>query len=157
MGSALTWDKTSCEFDSWQCRIYIPCSLSPSGVTTPGQLWAMTRLPFGLPRLPCPQIDKTFYGILMLLVSCPGCPFTLVTPLLSPRLLGSLHGSLGTYGLTQKLCLKNKKIKQRSSNQAILEYCLPGCWCDQRSSARRFPDTVVRTEFDPTKFMLHLN
>ena len=25
----------------------------------PGQLWAMPRLPFGLPRLPCPQIDKT--------------------------------------------------------------------------------------------------
>ena len=26
--SAPTWDGTSCEFDSWQCRIYIPCSLS---------------------------------------------------------------------------------------------------------------------------------
>src|SRR3989442_623220 len=25
-----------------------------SGVTTPGQLWAMSRLPFGLPRLDCP-------------------------------------------------------------------------------------------------------
>jgi hypothetical protein len=32
-----------------------------SGVTTPGQLWAMPRLPFGLPRLPCPKSDKTFY------------------------------------------------------------------------------------------------
>ena len=52
-----------------------------SGVTTPGQLWAMPRLPFGLPRLPCPQIDKTFYVTLMLLVSCPGCPSTLVTPM----------------------------------------------------------------------------
>ena len=49
--------------------------LFDSGVTTPGQLWAM-------PRLPCPQIDKTFYVTLMLLVSCPGCSFTLVTPLL---------------------------------------------------------------------------
>ena len=56
-----------------------------SGVTTPGQLWAMPGLPFGLPRLPCPQIDETFYVTLMLLASCPGCPgcpFTLVTPLI---------------------------------------------------------------------------
>ena len=52
-----------------------------SGVTTPGQLWAMPRLPFGRPRLPCPQIDKTFYVTPMLLISCPGCSFTLVTPL----------------------------------------------------------------------------
>ena len=42
-------DETGREFDSWQCRIYIPCSLSL-------------------------------------------------------RLLGSLQGSLGTYGFTQKLC-----------------------------------------------------
>ena len=47
--SAPAWDGTGCEFDSWQCRIYIPCSLSL-------------------------------------------------------RLFGSLRGSLGTYGLTQKLC-----------------------------------------------------
>ena len=47
--SAPAWDGTGREFDSWQCRIYIPCSLSL-------------------------------------------------------RLLGSLRGSLGTYGLTQKLC-----------------------------------------------------
>ena len=26
--SAPAWDGTGCEFDSWQCRIYIPCSLS---------------------------------------------------------------------------------------------------------------------------------
>ena len=49
VGSAPARDGTGCEFDSWQCRIYIPCSLSL-------------------------------------------------------RLLGSLRGSLGTYGLTQKLC-----------------------------------------------------
>ena len=49
--SAPAWGGTGCEFDSWQCRIYIPCSLSL-------------------------------------------------------RLLGSFRGSLGTYGLTQKLCLK---------------------------------------------------
>ena len=49
VGSTPTWDGTGCEFDSWQCRIYIPCSLSL-------------------------------------------------------RLLGSLRGSLDTYGLTQKLC-----------------------------------------------------
>ena len=62
--------------------------VSGSGVTTPGQLWAMPRLHFGLPRLPCSQIDETFYVTLMLLVSCPGCPgcpFTLVTPLVSGR------------------------------------------------------------------------
>ena len=47
--STPAWDGTGCEFDSWQGRIYIPCSLSL-------------------------------------------------------RLLGSLRGSLGTYGLTQKLC-----------------------------------------------------
>ena len=47
--STPAWDGTGCEFDSWQCRIYIQCSLSL-------------------------------------------------------RLLGSLRGSLGTYGLTHKLC-----------------------------------------------------
>ena len=26
--SAPAWDGTGCEFDFWQCRIYIPCSLS---------------------------------------------------------------------------------------------------------------------------------
>ena len=56
MGSAPAWDGTGCEFDSWQCRIYIPCSLSL-------------------------------------------------------RLLGTLRGSLGTYGLTQKLCWKKKLVK----------------------------------------------
>ena len=49
--SAPAWDGTGCEFDSWQCRIYIPCSKSL-------------------------------------------------------RLFGSLWGSLGTYGLSQKLCSK---------------------------------------------------
>ena len=52
--SAPAWDGTGCEFDSWQCRIYISCSLSL-------------------------------------------------------RLLGSLRGSPGTYGLTQKLCKKTKQ------------------------------------------------
>ena len=28
VGSASAWDGTGCEFDSWQCRIYIPSSLS---------------------------------------------------------------------------------------------------------------------------------
>ena len=28
VGSACTWDGKGCEFDSWQCQIYIPCSLS---------------------------------------------------------------------------------------------------------------------------------
>ena len=28
VGSAPAWDGTGCEFDSWQCQIYIPCSLS---------------------------------------------------------------------------------------------------------------------------------
>ena len=51
MRSAPAWDGTGCEFDSWQCRIYVLRSLSL-------------------------------------------------------RLLGSFRGSLGTYGLTQKLCLK---------------------------------------------------
>ena len=46
--SAPAYDRTGCEFESWQCRINIPCSLT-----------------------------------------------------LSPWLLGSLWGSLGTYGLTQ--------------------------------------------------------
>ena len=26
--SAPAWDETGCEFDCWQCRIYIRCSLS---------------------------------------------------------------------------------------------------------------------------------
>ena len=53
----VAWFRTGCEFDSWQCRIYIPCSLSL-------------------------------------------------------RLLGSLRGSLGTYGLTQKLCFLKKNLKK---------------------------------------------
>ena len=48
VGLVPAWDGTGWEFDSLQCRIYIPCSLS----------------------------------------------------------IGFLLGSLGTYGLTQKLCLK---------------------------------------------------
>ena len=57
------WDGTGCEFDSWQCRIYIPC-------------------------------------------------------LLSLRLLGSLRGSLGTYGLAQKLCLKKPAYDRQ-----VIGYC----------------------------------
>ena len=67
------WDGTGCEFDSWQCRIYIPCSLSL-------------------------------------------------------RLLGSLRGSLGTYGLTQKLCLKEiERIINLSPSctDAHVEFRLP--------------------------------
>ena len=52
--SAPAWDWTGCDFDSWQCWIYIPCSSSL-------------------------------------------------------RLLGTLQGFLGAYGLTQKLCLKKEK------------------------------------------------
>ena len=40
---------------------FFSTSVVCSNVTTPGQLWAMPKLPFGLPRLPCLQIDKTFY------------------------------------------------------------------------------------------------
>ena len=58
VGSAPALDGTGCEFDFWQFRIYIPCSLSL-------------------------------------------------------RLLGSLQGSLDTYGLTQKLCLKKKRQRGR--------------------------------------------
>ena len=53
MVSAPPCDGSGCEFDSWQCRIYIPCSLTL-------------------------------------------------------RLLGSLRGSLGTYGLTQKFLFEKK-------------------------------------------------
>ena len=71
--SALAWDGTGCEFDSWQCRIYIPCSLSL-------------------------------------------------------RLLGSLRGSLGTYGLTQKWCWKtpilNFKCRYLRISHDYLGKCL---------------------------------
>ena len=46
--SASAWDGTGCEFDSWQCRIYIPCSLSlrllgsPSGFS--GYIWLDTKI-----------------------------------------------------------------------------------------------------------------
>ena len=63
MVSAPDWDGTGCDFDFWQCRIYIPCS---------------QRL----------------------------------------RLLGSLQGSLGTYGLTQKLWKKKRlNIARRHSRK----------------------------------------
>ena len=67
MVSTPAWDGTGCEFDSWQCRIYIPCSLSL-------------------------------------------------------RLLGSLRGSLGTYGLTQKNCVKKSAFRKSASsrNQSLL-------------------------------------
>ena len=71
---------------SLQVFLPLPAHLTPttSGITTPGQLWAMPRLPFGLPRLPCPQIDKTFYVTLMLLASCPGCPLLWLRHCLPP-------------------------------------------------------------------------
>ena len=62
--SAPAWDGTGCEFDSWQCRIYIPCSLSL-------------------------------------------------------RLLGSLRGSLGTYGLTTKIVFKKTTKKQVHNNVVV--------------------------------------
>ena len=65
--SAFAWDETGCEFDSWQCRIYIPCSLSL-------------------------------------------------------RLLGSLRGSLGTYGSTQKLCLKKKNVISGTTMESLTSY-----------------------------------
>ena len=45
----------SCNFKKAHMRLYNGILLT-SGVTTPGQLWSMTRLPFGLTRLPCPRI-----------------------------------------------------------------------------------------------------
>ena len=40
LGSAPAWDGTGCEFDSWQCRIYIPCALSLYDYLGPcGVLW----------------------------------------------------------------------------------------------------------------------
>ena len=63
MVSAPAWDGTGCEIDSWQCWIYIPCSLSL-------------------------------------------------------RLLGSLRGSLGTYGLPQKLCHEKNELRRRNSTAA---------------------------------------
>ena len=65
--SAPAWDGTGCEFDSWQCRIYTPCS------------WSL-------------------------------------------RLLEFLRGSLGTYGLTQKLCLKNMVGSSSSEILVITQY-----------------------------------
>ena len=45
-GSARTWNGTGCEFDSWQCQIYIPCSLSlrlsPMGFS--GYIWLDTKI-----------------------------------------------------------------------------------------------------------------
>ena len=38
VGSAPAWDGTGCEFDSWHCRIYIPCSLS---LRLLGSLWSL--------------------------------------------------------------------------------------------------------------------
>ena len=70
--SAPAWDGGGCEFDSCQCRIYIPC-------------------------------------------------------LLSLQLFGSLRGSLGTYGLTQKLCWK--KIWRMYSNRNSWKIPLSFCHC----------------------------
>ena len=42
---------------------------------------------------------------------------------LSLRLLGSLRGSLGTYGLTQKLCLKkHKSVQDKNAADKTLQY-----------------------------------
>ena len=73
VGSACTWDGTSCEFNSWQCQTYSY-------------------------HIPCSQ---------------------------SLRLLGFLWGSLGTYGLTQKLCLKQKTKKLSNKLQIIYGHPLP--------------------------------
>ena len=46
--SAPAWDGTGCEFDSWQCRIYIPCSLSlrllGSLRVFSGYIWLETKI-----------------------------------------------------------------------------------------------------------------
>ena len=47
--SAPAWDGTGCEFDSWQCRIYIPCSLSLRLLKYPrvsGYVWLDTKIVF---------------------------------------------------------------------------------------------------------------
>ena len=56
VGSAPACDETDCEFNSWQCRIYIPCSLSlrlhlgPFGFS--GYIWLDTKIVFT--KLTCP-------------------------------------------------------------------------------------------------------
>ena len=48
VGSAPAWDGTGCEFDSWECRIYIPCSIEPMITWVPwgfsGYIWLDTKI-----------------------------------------------------------------------------------------------------------------
>ena len=41
---APAWDGTGCEFDSWQCLIYIPCSLSLRLLGFSGYIWLDTKI-----------------------------------------------------------------------------------------------------------------
>ena len=62
--SGRTWDRTSCEFESWQCRIYITSHIHRAYTITitrvisgfPGYIWLDTRI--GLKK-----IDERFIAI----------------------------------------------------------------------------------------------
>ena len=82
------WDGTGCEFDSWQCRIYIPCSLSL-------------------------------------------------------RLLGSLRGSLGTYGLTRKLCLKKDHLRSYLFFRVLAQSYTPNIYTSIPTPSLYNPLTIV--------------
>ena len=84
---------SGCEFDSWQCRIYVPCSLTL-------------------------------------------------------RLLGSLRGSLGTYGLTQKLCFKKPRTLWETLNSML--HCNPS-----NSSPAWHTWQTITCQFIPPIFQWH--
>ena len=92
MGLTRTWNGTGCEFNSWQCRILLLLFLLFHLVTHPTKCYTNSKV-----RAPS---EKTNSEPVRIYISCS----------LSLRLLGSLRGSLGTYGLTQKLCKKKFKI-----------------------------------------------
>ena len=82
-------DRICGEFDSWQCQIHIPCSLSLRLLGSfRGSLGTYN---FIVDDRICCEFDS---WLCQIYIPCP----------LSLRLLGSFRGSLGTYGLTQKLC-----------------------------------------------------
>ena len=91
--SAPACDGSGCEFDSWQCRIYILCSLTL-------------------------------------------------------RLLGSLQGSLSTYGLTQKLCLKKPRTLWETLNSIL--HCNPS-----NSSPAWHTWQTITCQFIPPIFHWH--
>ena len=82
MGSAPTWGGSGCGFDSWQCQIYIPCSLSHDYLDPFGYIWLAISRPLVVHLFTRINLISCHQAIVypwqwirnFPLAACPGCP-----------------------------------------------------------------------------------